>query len=87
VIPVYVVKRVAGKQCSGNDLELFKIFAAPLRSLDVSLKLLGVDRGKHQRPSFKNIMVWKNAPFHPATRQAKPLFPGAELSAKYRRSS
>ncbi len=55
VITMNGIRSLSGNQCAGKDLEFFQIFPAPLAKFEILLKLLCVNRGIHQIPSFLNI--------------------------------
>ena len=55
VIPVDRIQRLSGNERHGEDLEFLQIFPSPLAKLEILLKLLCVNRGIHQIPSFLNI--------------------------------
>lgn len=54
VIAMDIIKRFADKKCSRNDLELFQVFPTTLGQVKILGKLLRVNRGIHQTPSFLN---------------------------------
>ena len=55
MVAMYGIKSPVFKKCAGNDLEFHKILASPLASLEILLKLSGVDWDEHQIPSFLNM--------------------------------
>ena len=55
VIPMNGIRSLSGYQGAGEDLEFLQILPATLAKLEILLKLLCVNWGKHQIPSFLNM--------------------------------
>ncbi len=55
VITMNGIRSLSGNQSAGEYLELLQILSATLAELEIFLKLLCVNRGKHQIPSFLNM--------------------------------
>ena len=49
------IRSLSGNQSAGEDLEFLQILPAPLAELEIFLKLLCVNWGIHQIPSFLNM--------------------------------
>jgi hypothetical protein len=55
VITMNGIRSLPGNQGAGKDLEFLQILPATLAKLEILLKLLCVNRGIHQIPSFLNM--------------------------------
>jgi len=69
VVSVNRIQAIAGKQETDDSLQLFKVLAPALHSLDVPRKLSRENGSGHQMPSFRNM---SSASRHATSWRAEP---------------